>query len=160
MNHRFITVMKKEESNMRIRPYSRKAQYYETDQMAIIHHSNYIRWLEEARVDFMEQVGFGYDRAVGSGIDFALLGVSCEYKSMVRFGDVVEIQVSLTAFTATRMTVQYRITDAKSGQLRAVGESRHCYFDSGRQRVVSLKKALPELYDLFLSLYEAGQEAE
>ena len=137
---------------MHIKPYSRKAHYYETDQMGIIHHANYIHWLEEARVDFMAQMGFGYDRAVRAGIDFALLGVACEYKSMVRFDDTVQIRVAITALTQTRMTIRYQITDAKSGEQRALGESRHCYFDANKKRPVSLKKALPELYDLFASL--------
>lgn len=140
---------------MNLNPYSRKAHYYETDQMGIIHHANYIHWLEEARVDFMEQIGFGYDRAVSSGIDFALLGVSCEYKSMVRFNDTVNIMVSVASVTPAQMTVQYQITDAESGKLRAVGESRHCYYDSNKKRLVSLKKVLPELYDLFADLCSA-----
>ena len=56
-----------------IKPYSRKANYYETDQMGIIHHSNYIRWFEEARVDFLEQIDFGYNKTVECGIDFVVL---------------------------------------------------------------------------------------
>ena len=40
--------------------YRRKAQYHETDQMGIIHHSNYVKWMEEARIDFMKELGFGY----------------------------------------------------------------------------------------------------
>lgn len=142
---------------MNINPYSRKAHYYETDQMGIIHHANYIHWLEEARVDFMEQIGFGYDRAVNSGIDFALLGVSCEYKSMVRFNDTVNILVSIGHLTPAQMTVQYKITDAQSGKLRAVGESKHCYYDSDKKRLISLKKVLPELYDLFAEFCAAEQ---
>ena len=39
-----------------MKPYEYKAQYYETDQMGIIHHSNYIRWLESARIDYLEQL--------------------------------------------------------------------------------------------------------
>ena len=45
-----------------MKPYIHKVQYYETDKMGITHHSNYIRWMEEARVDFMEQIGWGYDK--------------------------------------------------------------------------------------------------
>ena len=48
-----------------IRPYLHNAKYYETDQMGIIHHSNYIRWFEEARIDYMNQIGFRF---------------ACEYK--------------------------------------------------------------------------------
>lgn len=42
-------------------PYLHKVQYYETDKMGIAHHSNYIRWMEEARVDFLEKIGWGFD---------------------------------------------------------------------------------------------------
>jgi len=144
---------------MKLKPYIRKPHYYETDQMGIIHHANYIHWLEEARVDFMEQIGFSYDRTVSTGIDFAVLGITCNYKSMVRFTDTLHIQVSLTALTPTQMTVAYEITDAATGKLRATGESRHCYLDSNRKRPVSLKKVLPELYDLFASFCIAEQES-
>ena len=46
---------------MEIRPYLRSPHFYETDGMNIVHHANYIHWMEEARVDFMSQMGFGYD---------------------------------------------------------------------------------------------------
>lgn len=153
INKNFIG--KEEDSLMNIKPYSRKAHYYETDQMGIIHHANYVHWLEEARVDFMQQIGFGYDRAVNSGIDFALLGVSCEYKSMVHFNDTVNITVSIESITPAKMIVQYQITDAESGKLRAVGESKHCYYDSNKKHLISLKKVLPELYDLFNAICAA-----
>ncbi|KEZ91475.1 acyl-CoA thioesterase [Lacrimispora celerecrescens] len=142
---------------MIIKPYSRKTHYYETDQMGIIHHANYIHWMEEARVDFMDQIGFSYDRAISTGIDFALLSISCEYKSMVRFGETVNILASISAISISKMTVQYQITDAATGKLRTIGESTHCYYDSNKKRPVSLKKSLPELYDLLTSLCESEQ---
>ena len=51
-----------------IKKYTHKVQYYETDQMGIVHHSNYIRWFEEARTDFMEQMGLGYEQMEERGI--------------------------------------------------------------------------------------------
>lgn len=140
---------------MELRPYVRKAHYYETDQMGIVHHSNYIRWFEEARVDFMEQIGYGYDRAVADGIDFAVLSVSCEYRSMVRFSETVEIQVSISALSASRMSVHYQVSDVATGALRTTGESSHCYFDNRKQRPVALPRALPELYALFASIKDS-----
>ena len=47
--------------------YDHKVQYYETDGMGIVHHSNYIRWFEEARVVLLVQLGFGYGRLPRSG---------------------------------------------------------------------------------------------
>jgi acyl-CoA thioester hydrolase len=134
---------------MKIKSLIRKANFYETDQMGIIHHSNYIRWFEEARVDFMEQINFSYVKPSQMGIDFALLGLSCEYKSMVRFGDIVAVHAQITQLTHTRMTVSYEVRDVETGELRTTGETRHCFFDSNKQRPVSLKKTIPELYALF-----------
>ena len=42
--------------------YIHKVQYYETDKMGITHHSNYIRWMEEARINYLEQNGWPYDK--------------------------------------------------------------------------------------------------
>lgn len=135
-------------------PYVRKAQYHETDRMGVIHHSNFIRWFEEARVDYMDKLGFSYARAEGEGIASPVLYISCEYKSMVRFGDAVRIRASIAELTGSRMTVRYRVEDGRSGELRAAGESRHCFINK-EGRPVSLKKAIPALYELFLSVLEA-----
>ena len=40
---------------MELKIYEHKAQYYETDQMGIIHHANYLHWFEEARIDMMSR---------------------------------------------------------------------------------------------------------
>ena len=146
---------------MKIKPYVRKAQFYETDQMGIIHHANYVHWMEEARIDFMEQVDYGYERATQVGIDFVLTGISCDYKSMVRFGDMVSIACKITALNPILMTVTYVMTDAKTGQVRCLAESRHCTYDSNKKRPANLLKALPELYEILKQHFEdtSGEEA-
>ena len=78
---------------MEIKPYLRRPQFYETDGMSIIWHGNYVRWMEESRTDFMDQLGFPYARAVEAGIDFALTDISCKYRAMTRFGEELAITV-------------------------------------------------------------------
>jgi len=137
---------------MTILPYIRKAQFYETDQMGVIHHANYIRWFEEARVDFLEQIGFPYERVESMGITLAVLGLSCEYKASVLFGDTVHVQVGLKACSHSKMTICYHVTDVVTGEPRTTGETHHFFFRKEDARPVSLKKAIPELYDLFTRL--------
>jgi acyl-CoA thioester hydrolase len=115
--------------------------------MGIIHHANYIHWFEEARVDFMDQIGFSYAKATDAGIDFVLLGISCDYRSMVHFNDTVAITVMVTKLTPVRMTIRYDVFDAVTQKLCTTGESRHCFFDSVKKRPASLQKMRPELYD-------------
>ena len=137
---------------MTVKPYSRKANYYETDQMGIIHHSNYIRWLEEARLDFLEKIGFGYKKVVEYGVEFAVLDVYCNYKSMVRFGDIVSIHITLSELSDMSINANYQILDTDSGETRALGKTRLCFYDKHKKRPVSLKKIIPELYELLNSL--------
>ena len=89
-------------------PCEHKVQYYETDGMGIVHHSNYIRWFEEARVDLLEQLGFGYDRIEAAGYSGPVLEVSCQYKTMSKFGETVSIQAAITQYNGVRTTFSTR----------------------------------------------------
>ena len=95
--------------------YEHHAQYYETDQMGCVHHSNYIRWMEEARVNLMEQMGCGYKSMEASGIMSPVLEVHCQYRSMVRFDDHVKIHVWVKEYNAIRMTLAYEMRDTATG---------------------------------------------
>lgn len=129
---------------LHIKPYEHKAKYYETDQMGIIHHSNYVRWMEEARMDLMEQMGFSYKEMEEAEIISPVLSVDVEYKSMVHFEDTVVIETCISEYNGVKMTVQYRMTDKKTGELRTLAKSQHCFLNrSGKP--ISLKRAYPEI---------------
>ena len=68
-------------------PYSRTAQYHETDQMGIVHHANYVKWMEEARVAFMAATGFGYETIEAQGVVVPVIGIEVTYKKPVRFAE-------------------------------------------------------------------------
>ena len=74
------------------KPYKHLVQYYETDQMGIVHHSNYIRWFEEARSYILEENGFGYKKMEELGIISPVLSVNARYKSMTHYYDTVIIK--------------------------------------------------------------------
>lgn len=135
-------------SEQKIKPYIRNAKYYETDQMGIIHHSNYIRWMEEARIDYMSQFGIYYGRLEEKGIIIPVLSVSCQYRSMVRFNDDVSIKVKLTKFTGIKLELAYEFTNAKTGEVCTTGTSAHCFLDRNN-RFVSLKRECPDVYEIF-----------
>lgn len=139
---------------MELHPYLHKVQFYETDGMSIVHHGNHILWMEEARSDFLNQLGWGYEKAVEAGIDFAVYSVSCAYKSMTRYGETVAITVKVNKLQLTKLELGYRMVDSVTGQLRAEGTSVHFFYDRAKGRPVSLKKALPEVYTLLEAFVE------
>lgn len=133
---------------MEITPYTRTSYYYETDRMDVIHHSNYIRWFEEARIDFMDKMGYPYKKVEQQGIVSPVLYVDCRYLSPVRFGETVNIYVDLVKFTGTRMDFSYKIVDSVSGTVRVTGKSGHCFVD-GKFCPISIKKSYPDIYNAY-----------
>lgn len=130
-------------------------QYYETDQMKIVHHSNYIRWFEEARTWLMDEIGFSYHKMEESGIIIPVLGIEAEYKSMVRYGETVEISAQIKEFSGVKMLIEYNVTDVKANELRATGVTKHAFLDGENYRPISLKRKHKELFELFSNLLES-----
>ena len=124
--------------------YEHTVQYYETDKMNCVHHSNYVRWFEEARTFLLDELGFGYFKMEESGVMSPVLRVEADYKSMARFGDTVQIEVGAENYTGTRITFVYVIRDKVSDTVRCTGKTHHCFI-AGNGRPVSLKKHLPEM---------------
>lgn len=132
----------------KIKLYEHRVSYYETDQMGIVHHSNYIRWFEDARVDFLEQVGFSYKKMEDMGVMIVVLGAACEYKISARFGDRVIVIPKISEFNGFKMTVLYRVVNKADGSLLAVGETRHCFTDLNL-KPVRTKRDYPDIYKVF-----------
>jgi len=129
--------------------YEHQAQYYETDQMGIIHHSNYVRWMESARIWWMQQIGVDYRKMEEDGIISPVVSVSCQYRSMVHFGDIVQIALKIEKYNGAKLSLSYRVTDKESGELRMTGNSGHCFMDRGGH-LVSLKKVYPNYDEAFV----------
>ena len=124
--------------------YIHRVRYYETDKMGITHHSNYIRWMEEARIDYLDRIGLGFKRLEDAGVFSPVVSVECEYKAPTTFDDRVEITVEIVEFRGVKLLLRYRMLNAADGTLAALGKSAHCFTDrSGRP--IALKRRFPEL---------------
>ena len=135
--------------------YTRRAQYHETDQMGVIHHSNYVKWMEEARIAFMDELGLSYRSLEESGIASPVTGINVEYKKPVHFDDEMEIRVSVGKYTGVKLEVKYFIYNVTSDELSAEATSSHCFIKDGR--IISLKRDKPELDEMIRKSME-GQE--
>ena len=143
-----------------MKPYSRRVQYYETDMMGIVHHANYIRWMEEARVDFMERIGFPYAVLEAKGVFSPVRSLRCDYKRPCTFGDKIDITVSLESFNGVVATLRYRMTKADGGEEVCEAVSEHCFLDR-EGRFVRLKRDMPGLFARMEELCaEEGKEKD
>ena len=105
--------------------YQHFVQYYETDKMGVTHHSNYIRFMEEARLEFFKGLGFDYFECEKKGMISPVVGLNnIKYKRPSTAGDIIDIDVSVKSVTLVTFTIQYtmKIKDT----VIFTGESEHC----------------------------------
>ena len=126
-----------------MKKYIHKVNYYETDKMGITHHSNYIRWMEEARIDFLEQIGFGYDKLEEDGIISPVISVECDYKMSTTFGDNIEIEVAIEEFKGVKLIIKYIMRNIHTNDIVLIGRTKHCFVNKDNKPII-LKKEYPE----------------
>ena len=127
-------------------------QYYETDKMGITHHSNYIRWMEEGRVDFLSQIGWEFAKLEAMGIVSPVLSVSCDYKLPTRFSDKVTIKVTVKEFKGVKLFLNYEMKN-EEGRIVCTGTTSHAFLNT-EGKPIRMKQEFPELFETLCSLVD------
>lgn len=122
-------------------------RYAETDQMAIVHHSNYPVWYEAGRTDFIKAMGMSYSQIEAEGILFPLLELHCKYIQAAKYEDVVIIETTLTKLSMVKAEFSYKVYRESDGVLLNTGSTIHGMVTK-ELRPVNMKKAKPEIYTL------------
>lgn len=142
---------------MDIISFSRTVNYYETDRMGIVHHSNYLRFFEEARVDWLAQLGMPYEVLERRGLMSPLLTSACAYHKPLTFREPFRVHITLTQYNGLRMTLAYRIERTTDNALCATGETSHCFVDAATFRPLRLQRAFPDAHAALLAA-AAGED--
>ncbi len=108
-----------------MRKYTHKVHYYETDKMGIVHHSNYIKWLEEARVEMMREMGYSFKSLEEQGIFSPVLSYTINIKHSSTFDDNVDIYMYVKSYNSVRLEIEYdlKIDD----KIIATASTKHCF---------------------------------
>ena len=139
-----------------MKPYEHKVKYYETDQMGVVHHSNYIRWMEEARIDFLDRIGWNYRKMEESGIISPVTAVDCKYKISTLFDDLVMISVWVEEFKGVKLKIGYEMK--RDSVVVCEGRSEHCFLDK-EGKILNLRKQCPDFYETLSKLQGVKGEA-
>ena len=117
-----------------------KVQYYETDMMGVAHHANYLHWMEEARIDLMDQMGFPYRRMEAEGVLSPVKSLQVNYLKPCTFGDEVEITVGVKDFNGVVITITYDMR--VNGEPVFNGTSEHVFLDR-EGKFVRMRRVMP-----------------
>ncbi|MDQ7081697.1 MAG: thioesterase family protein [Aquificota bacterium] len=118
--------------------YRRRVQFYETDAQGVVHHSNYFRYFEEARGEYLRSLGIPYSRLRSMGYEVVLIEASCTFRKPLLYDEEVEIDLEITHMNRYTFTFSYKVT--VGGDLRAEGRTKHCVLREGR--IVSLPEEI------------------
>ncbi|CCB96167.1 acyl-CoA thioesterase [Streptococcus salivarius] len=123
-----------------------EVQYYETDRMGITHHSNYVRWMEEARTFFLREIGWPYEKIEEEGIISPVTSISCDYKATSTFADEISIEINVKSVKSAKLSFVYYMVN-QNGVLVCTATSEHSFLskDGG---FVNLKRDYPSFFNL------------
>ncbi len=121
------------------------ARYGETDQMGIVHHSNYPIWFEAGRTSFFKQLGLSYKKIEEAGTILPLTSLNCIFKSPARYEDEIIVKTRVLKMSVVKLVFQYEVLKKEGMQLVVSGETAHAWTDK-KLKPVNLEKKLPDLY--------------
>lgn len=135
--------------------YKHRVSYYETDKMGMVHHSNYVRWMEEARSYMMDKFGYSYKKLESIGIGSPVLSYTCEIKHSTYYYDEVSIIAKIVEYNGVRLKVKYEMK--KEGKVVAIGETNHCFLNKDG-KPIRLNKECSELDNIIKNKIKENEE--
>ena len=126
--------------------------------MGIVYHANYLLYFEDARTRFLEAIGFPYDHIEQAGYLSPVTHFECDYGAPLRYGDTAVVRTRVVSSRPTKTVYAYEVfregQDLDIEKPCCTGRSTHCLVDAETFKPVSLKRAVPELYERYLEVLE------
>lgn len=104
-----------------------KVRFVETDMMGVVHHSNYFRWFEIARVEYLRQASVFLTELMADGIVFPITHVDCQYRASAKFDDIILIETILEEVSPAKMVFTYRVVRKEDQVLLATGSTQNVF---------------------------------
>jgi len=130
-------------------------RYAETDQMGVVHHSNYLVWFEVGRTNFMNATGFNYAELEKNGMLAPVIDANLQYIQPAKYGDHVTIMTTLAEYNGIRMTYYYEVSNEKS-EILVKGNTSHTIVKKEAFKPVRLRNVLPDMHDTYKRIVEEG----
>ncbi len=123
-----------------------RVRYAETDQMAVVYHSNYLIWFEVGRVELLRKLGFTYVEMEQDGLNLPVVEARCRYKHPARYDDEILVRCHLAQMRPSLLRFHYEIIRKADGRLLSEGETTHVVVGADMKRTHLTGKYLSALH--------------
>ena len=126
-----------------VRDHRVRVGYVDTDKAGVVHHTVYLVWLEQARIEYLRAGGLDY-RAFERDTQLGLpvIEARMRYRAPARFDDVVEIETWVSTSSRAKVVFESRIRRAEGGEILCEGIVECACVDMQAQRACSMPEAV------------------
>jgi acyl-CoA thioester hydrolase len=118
-----------------------RVRFVETDLMGVVHHSNYLRWFEMARVEYLRRANVLLPDLIAAGVLFPITDVQCKYRQSAHFDEMIRIEATLADFSRAKLCFSYRVLRDEENILLAEGSTQNVFTDEKGRMI-----RLPQIY--------------
>ena len=124
-----------------------RVEYHHTDQMGIVHHSNYIKFFEVARTEWLRAIGLTYAEMERRGVMMPIVDVAVKYRNPALYDELISVTAFVDALPMARMTFRYEVR-GEDGREIASGSTTLGFIDSVTRRPMRAPQWLLEVIKL------------
>ena len=124
-------------------------RYAETDQMGIVHHSNYAVWFEVGRTELSKKLQFPYRKMEEMGIGLPLLELHNHFRQTATYDDVLTIRTWISYLSAAKIEFSYAVYKQGVEKPICTGSTLHGIVDRNTLRPINFKRKFPQIYSIF-----------
>ena len=134
-----------------------RVRFVETDMMGVVHHSNYLRWFEMARVEYLRRANVLLPELIQAGILFPITDVQCKYIQSAHFDELVRVEAVLEDFSRAKLCFRYKVWRDEDHVLLAEGSTQNV-FTGNNGRIVRLPKIYHDRIETMRQAKDGGKE--
>lgn len=118
-----------------------QVRYAETDQMRFVHHSNYVKYFEMARIEWLDALGVSYAQMEREGLLMPVVSVAMTFKKPLHFGDSFKVKVSLKKPPLATLEFDYAITNQAEEEI-CTGSTVLAFITAKKNKAVRCPKII------------------
>ncbi|HHY20909.1 MAG TPA: acyl-CoA thioesterase [Bacilli bacterium] len=123
-----------------------EVRYKETDQMGVVHHSNYLVWFEIARTRLFKELGFEYAKMEETGYLIPVTAADLAYKHPAKYGETVTVTAWIESYNGIRIVYGYEVKN-QDGIQCVTGTTTHVCVKKENFKPIPIRKHLPAWHE-------------
>ena len=123
-----------------------RVRYAETDQMGVVHHSNYAKYIELARVDWLDQLGISYKNMEQNKIILPVVSLTIKYIKPAYFDDRLTVYTFLKQKPTVKMIFDYEIYN-QNNELITIASTTLAFVNSDTKKPFNCPNYILKAFD-------------